>query len=96
MNQYCRWCDKQYTANSKQQVYCSIECRQIATKENTMQKRKQQKFKKRINKRRLCSGCGIEISIYNEFSICNSCYVDKKKLDKFLKDMRYLFEYEKK
>lgn len=47
-------------------------------------------------KKRLCSNCECEISIYNESTVCNTCMIDQKRVDKFLKDMRYLFDYEKK
>lgn len=95
MIQYCRWCDKDFKASSKHQIYCSLECRQLATKEKVIQRAQKQKLKRRMNKKRFCNSCGVEISIYNEYATCNNCYIDKKKVDKFLKDMRYLFNYEK-
>jgi hypothetical protein len=95
MSQYCRWCDKQYTAISRHQIYCSVECRNASTKDKLAERAKKAKMKRRMAKKRFCSGCGCEMSIYNEGSICSSCTIDKKRVDKFLKDMRYLFDYEK-
>jgi hypothetical protein len=41
-------------------------------------------------------GCGILISIYNDAGFCNSCLVNNKKVDKFVKDLRDYFDYEEK
>lgn len=95
MKQFCRWCDKDFISQSKHQIYCSLECRQAATKEKVIERAQKQKLKRRMNKKRFCATCATEISIYNEHPTCNNCYIDKKKMDKFLKDMRYLFDYEK-
>lgn len=95
MSQYCRQCDKEFSSNSKHQIYCSVECRDKATKQKMLERQQKQKLKRRINKKRFCSSCGCEISIYNEYSTCNNCLIDNKKVDKFLKQMRNLFEYEK-
>lgn len=96
MISYCRWCDKKYVQSSKHQVYCCLECRQNSTRQKVLERQKKQKLKRRMAKKRLCSNCECEISIYNESTVCNTCMIDQKRVDKFLKDMRYLFDYEKK
>ena len=96
MSQYCRWCDKEFFSSAKHQIYCSVPCREEATKEKVAERIKRSKIKKRIGKKRNCSNCGIEISIYNDKNICNNCFIDQKKLDKTLKEIKRFFDYEKK
>jgi hypothetical protein len=95
MSQYCRWCDKEFTSNAKHQIYCSIPCREEATKKKVAERTARKKVKSRIGKTRICSNCKIALSIYNENPMCHSCYVDKKKLDKTLKEIKRFFDYEK-
>jgi hypothetical protein len=35
------------------------------------------------------------LSIYNDSIYCDPCSQNNKKIDKFLKEMKYLFTYEK-
>lgn len=96
MIQYCRWCDKEFTTEAKHQVFCSVECRSKSTKQKNSEKNKKSKVKRRIGKKRNCINCGMELSIYNEKKLCSSCYVDQKKFDKTLREIRKFFDYEKK
>ena len=51
--------------------------------------------KNRSKKERRCSGgCGTLISIYNENGFCTICMVNKRKVDKTLKEIRDFFDYE--
>jgi hypothetical protein len=68
-----------------------------ATKKKIVDRYHVSKFKKRIGKERHCSGgCGTLISIYNDYGFCNSCLINKKKVDKFIKELRGYFDYEEK
>ena len=96
MNSYCRLCDKEFKSDLKHQVYCSVECREKATRQKMIERQEKERLKRRIKKKRFCSNCKKEISIYNEDSLCNTCTIDKRKVDKFLKDLKHLFDYEKK
>ena len=95
MNKYCRQCDKEFSSLAKHQIYCSVECRDKATKEKITERLKRSKIKKRIGKKRKCLNCEVEISIYNDNNLCNACYIDQKKLDKTLKEIKKFFDYEK-
>jgi hypothetical protein len=58
---------------------------------------KRQNCKSRLNKPRKCAGgCGITLSIYNEKSFCDQCMINKKRVDKMLKELKGLFDYEQK
>jgi hypothetical protein len=93
----CTWCNEEFFYKSKNQVYCSKECRVNSTKQKIVQRYQVSKFKGRRGKERKCAGdCGTLISIYNDMGFCNSCLVNNKKVDKFIKDLRYYFDYEEK
>jgi len=97
MTKTCQWCEKQFTTMSKNQIYCSAECRTNSTKDKISQRYQTTKFKNRIGKERRCAGgCGILLSIYNDDTFCNNCLVNNKKVDKFIKDIKDYFDYEKK
>lgn len=92
---YCSWCDKEFTKNSTKQIYCSTECRQEASKEKILERYHIEKRKKRQGKKRLCSGgCGTQLSIYNDSGICDTCQVNNKRMNNFIKELRGYFDYE--
>ena len=93
----CRWCNETFFSKNKNQIYCFKECRVNATKEKIIQRYNVSKAKNRIGKERRCAGgCNTLISIYNNQGFCNSCLVNNKKVDKFIKDLRGYFDYEEK
>jgi len=93
----CQWCEKEFTTMSKNQIYCSTDCRINSTKQKISQRYQVSKFKNRIGKERRCAGgCETLLSIYNDDTFCNNCLVNNKKVDKFIKDIKDYFDYEKK
>jgi hypothetical protein len=97
VTKFCKQCDEQFDSNNKNQIYCSSDCRSLATKEKIMQRYKVSKAQSRVGKDRKCAGgCGTIISIYNNIGFCNSCMLSKRKLDQALKDIKGLFDYEQK
>lgn len=92
---HCEWCDEAFETKSKNQIYCGVECRTLATKEKIVKRYKQTKAKERIGKDRKCAGeCGIMLSIYNDNSFCDNCLTNNKKVDKVLKEIKDFFDYE--
>lgn len=92
---HCSWCSDEFNATVSYQIYCSSECREMATKEKVIERNKISKRKKREKKKKKCSGgCGTIISIYNENGFCNICMINQKKVNQILKELRGLFEYE--
>lgn len=95
MTKHCEWCDNSFATKSKNQIYCSVECRTLATKEKVVKRYKLTKAKERVGKSRLCSGgCETQLSIYNDNNFCDNCLVNSKKVDRFIKDLKGFFDYE--
>ena len=91
MTKFCQWCDDPFESDAKNQIYCSVECRNGATKEKIMARYKTSKIKSRKNKERRCAGgCGSLLSIYNDSLFCSNCHISDKKLDKALKEIKGL------
>lgn len=94
---YCTWCDSDFVPSSSKQIYCSVECRQKASKEKIEQRNKAEKIKSRIGKEKQCAGgCGTILSIYNDEGICNMCIEHKRKMNAFIKELKGYFDYSKK
>jgi hypothetical protein len=93
--EYCSYCDKDFIANSAKQIYCSAECRQLASRQKIVERYENEKIKKRIGKPRRCAGgCGTLLSIYNDLGICDNCVVHKKKMKSFMREIKEYFDYE--
>lgn len=92
----CGWCDNEFTTKSKNQIYCSSECRIESTKRKIGERYQISKYKNRVGKERRCSGgCGTLISVYNDAGFCNACLINSRKVDKFIKELKDYFDYEK-
>jgi uncharacterized Zn finger protein (UPF0148 family) len=89
-NKHCEWCDNQFFAALSYQIYCSVECREAATKEKIAERYLLVKIKNRIGKERKCKSCGTNLSIYNDDVICKSCSVNPTDVSKALKDLKGL------
>lgn len=91
----CSWCANDFVPSVTYQVYCSPECRDLATREKIAERYQINRIKNRSKRERRCSGgCGTIISIYNENGFCNNCMVNKRKVDKTLRELKGLFDYE--
>jgi hypothetical protein len=92
----CDWCNNYFSGNVAYQVYCTVECRDEATKEKISNRQKFLKRQKRNGKIRLClGGCGTRLSIYNDKNVCDNCGTDKKELKKKMKEIRkFMHEYQ--
>lgn len=92
----CDWCSEEFQPRVTYQIYCSAECRELSTKEKVNEKYKIKRRQKLSQKNRKCSnGCGTMLSVYNETGICSACEVDQKKVNRTLKELKGLIEYEK-
>jgi len=90
-------CGTYFKPKVSYQIYCSNVCRDIATKEKIAERYKTTKRQKRKGKIRKClGGCGEELSIYNDSGFCSNCNVNKKEVDKMLKQLKGFFDYEQK
>lgn len=91
----CSWCSQQFEPKVSYQIYCSIDCRENATRNKIAERYQINRIKNRSQKKRKCSGgCGTYISMYNDNGFCTNCMVNKRKVDQMLKELKGLFEYE--
>lgn len=92
----CDWCSNEFQPNVKYQIYCSAECRESATKEKVSERYNKEKRKKLASKKRRCAGgCGTVLSMYNDSGFCSACMVNEKQVNKALKELRGLIEYQR-
>lgn len=91
----CDWCSEEFEPKVSYQIYCSVECREGATRNKIAERYQVNRIKNRSLKKRKCSGgCGTYISMYNDNGFCNQCMVNKRKVDQMLKELKGLFDYE--
>jgi hypothetical protein len=91
----CDRCDKRFQPKVSYQIYCSQECRDLATKDKIAERYQVSRRQKRIGKDRRCvGGCGTRLSIYNDSGFCSNCNVSKKAVDKTIKELKGIIDYE--
>jgi hypothetical protein len=84
----CKYCDKTFRHSVSYQIYCSAECRDLATKEKIAERYLHSKRQKRRGKTRLCRSCSSPLSIYNDDAICSSCAVNPDAVIKAIKQIK--------
>jgi predicted nucleic acid-binding Zn ribbon protein len=89
-NKHCQWCDKQFETKISYQIYCSSECRDLATREKIADRYYTTKVKKRKGKQRPCKACGLQLSIYNDEQLCQTCLVNPLDVKKTLNEIKKL------
>ena len=88
-------CDTKFKPKVTYQIYCSEECRDLATKDKIAERYQITRRQKRRGKIRRClGGCGQQLSIYNDSGFCANCNVSQKSVEKMLKQIKGYFEYE--
>jgi len=87
---HCQWCDAQFEARVSYQIYCSVECREAATKEKIAERYAISRRTRRIGRRRSCKGCGSNLSAYNDDQLCGTCIVNPKEVSRALKEIKEL------
>ena len=91
----CERCDTKFKPKVTYQIYCSEECRDLATKNKIAERYQITRRQKRIGKIRKClGGCGVQLSIYNDSGFCTNCNVSQKAVEKMLKEVKGYFDYE--
>jgi hypothetical protein len=89
-NKRCNHCDTAFMPAVSYQIYCSVTCRELATREKISERYQITRRTRRTGKVRTCSSCGHNLSIYNDDRLCQSCLVDPKEVKKALKELRDL------
>jgi hypothetical protein len=91
----CERCDAPFKPKVSYQIYCGDVCRDIATKIKIAERYQITRRQRRKGKKRLCLGkCGKQLSIYNDSGFCFYCNINKKEVDKMLKQIKGFFDYE--
>lgn len=92
----CNWCGNEFQPNVSYQIYCSVECRECATKEKVGERYQQKRRQRLASKQRRCAGgCGTILSSYNDSQFCSRCIINDKLVNKALKELKGLIDYEK-
>lgn len=91
----CERCETPFNPKVSYQIYCGNSCREEATKAKIAERYQITRRQKRKGKKRLClGGCGEQLSIYNDSGFCSNCNVNKKEVDKMLKQIKGFIDYE--
>ena len=85
---HCDWCDCTFETSISYQIYCSAECRELATKEKIAQRYAISRRSKRQGKERRCKSCNAQLSVYNDEPLCQSCIVNPQDVTKALKEIK--------
>lgn len=85
---HCQWCDNSFETAISYQIYCSVECREQATKEKIAQRYAQTRRSKRLKKVRNCKSCDVPLSVYNDEDLCGECIVNPFDVKKALKEIK--------
>lgn len=92
----CDWCGGDFKPNVSYQIYCSVECRESATKEKVNERYQQKRRQRLAGKQRRCAGgCGTILSVYNNTGFCSTCVVNDKMVNRALKELKGLIDYER-
>jgi hypothetical protein len=87
-SKHCEWCDHPFETKLSYQIYCSAECRELATREKIAEKYIKDKIRKRQGKARPCKACGKQLSIYNDGNICLECESNPDEINQILKEIK--------
>lgn len=84
----CQWCDSSFEPNVKYQIYCTPNCRDLATKEKIAQRYAISRRNRLITKDRKCKSCGGQLSAYNDDVLCQTCLVNPIEVARALKEIK--------
>jgi predicted nucleic acid-binding Zn ribbon protein len=87
-HKHCEWCDNQFAPRVSYQIYCSSECRELATREKITERYSVTRRAKMASRVRLCKSCNTRLSAYNDEDLCQKCLINPKDVKKALKDIR--------
>lgn len=82
----CAWCGADFDGG-RGQIYCCVEHRIQAIEVATNRRKREAKVARRRKANRVCSVCGIKLSIYGEGTTC-SLHVNPKQLVAVLEQIK--------
>jgi len=84
----CQWCDQPFNTEISYKIYCSPECRELATKDKISQKYAQKRRARMMVKNRRCKSCNSKLSAYNDDVTCHACESNPKDVAQALKELK--------
>lgn len=87
---HCHWCDNSFKSDVSYQIYCSADCRELATKEKIAERYAMLRRNRLRVKPKKCKSCSSPLSVYNEDVLCPACIVIPEDVNKALKDIKGL------
>jgi hypothetical protein len=85
---HCSWCDASFDSDISYQIYCSAECRDLATKEKIAARYIIARRQKRKGRVRKCKQCEENLSIYNDDLLCYRCQINPSDVAKALRQIK--------
>jgi hypothetical protein len=85
---HCNWCDNEFHTTISYQIYCSVDCRDAATKEKIAARYIHARRQKRQGKDRRCKQCNQQLSIYNDENLCYYCNINPSDVTKALRQIK--------
>lgn len=89
-SKHCEWCDTGFETEISYQKYCSVECRESATREKIAERYNIKRRNNKKHKNRKCKSCHSPLSIYNDGELCSNCLVNPQEVKKTLKEIKGL------
>jgi len=84
----CQWCNQEFSSKVSYQIYCSIECRDLSTREKISARNAINRRNKMIGKKRQCKSCKKLLSAYNDDLLCHSCLINPAEVSRALKELK--------
>jgi hypothetical protein len=85
---HCQWCDNTFETEVSYQIYCSVDCRESATKEKIAERYQKTRRNRMMKKARHCQSCNAKLSAYNDESLCQACLINPKEVMRALKEIK--------
>lgn len=85
---HCQWCDAAFKSKVSYQIYCSPECRELATKEKIAERYAMARRHKMMSQERKCKQCSKKLSAYNDDTLCHSCLINPQDVNRTLKEIK--------
>lgn len=89
---HCSWCDNSFDASVTYQIYCSVSCREEATRQKIAESYQKKRRKKLLQAPRKCKACNMSLSVYNDEDLCERCIVNPIEVKRALKDIKGLID----
>lgn len=87
---HCEWCDSYFETKISYQIYCSPECRELATKEKIAERYNRKRRNSPKHKNRKCKSCDSPLSVYNDDQLCSQCIINPQEVTKTLRQIKGL------